>query len=459
MEDKSTFVRNHILGLLESGELNAGEKLPGARELLHGSGISLPTIQNAIEILVREGVLETIARKGTFVQKQWRKRILQQNLMVFRSGLTWFSDLRELIHREIPEVWVSERFTGGTFEIQTTHYIQAHHDRYLDLSGIFAACFPDQSDFFQTPIDAFRIGSRLIGVPIIFSPRVIFYNPKLFIQAGCRKPEPGWTWEDFVECVRKLRRILPPEDIFCWHNQTQNWINIVRRAGGCLIDPNGADSVRIDSPETRRGLRLYRELRNEMGICQYRYPDDFVRHFLAGKAAMLLEPREFRSIITKGGFEDWDTAPLPRIEGGLDVNVQATDVFCVRRECLEPELAARLLKLLLSPEFQNCLARWNYGIPIRKSAVGATIDCTDPRDVLFLSETPKMCSHYHLDSAEIYNLVCQGIANLLAGDDDIDSGTAELAEMVRTCLKIRKQTALFALKQKDSNLIYAGEVS
>ena len=442
MEDKSTFVRNHILGLLESGELNAGEKLPGARELLHGSGISLPTIQNAIEILVREGVLETIARKGTFVQQQWRKRILQQNLMVFRSGLTWFSDLRELIHREIPEV-----------------YIQAHHDRYLDLSGMFAACFPDQSDFFQTPIDAFRIGSRLIGVPIIFSPRVIFYNPKLFIQAGCRKPEPGWSWEDLVDCVRKLRRILPPEDIFCWHNQTQNWINIVRRAGGCLIDPNGADSVRIDSPETRRGLRLYRELRDEMGIRQYRYPDDFVRHFLSGKAAMLLEPREFRSIITKGGFEDWDTAPLPRIEGGLDVNVQATDVFCVRRECLEPELAARLLKLLLSPEFQNCLARWNYGIPIRKSAVGATIDCTDPRDVLFLSETPKMCSHYHLDSAEIYNLVCQGIANLLAGDDDIDAGTAELAEMVRTCLKIRKQTALFARKQKESTLIYAGEIS
>ena len=107
MEDKSTFVRNHILGMLENGELNAGEKLPGARELLHGSGISLPTIQNAIEILVREGVLETFARKGTFVQKQWQKRFLQQNLTVFRSGLTWFSDLRELIHREIPEVWVS----------------------------------------------------------------------------------------------------------------------------------------------------------------------------------------------------------------------------------------------------------------------------------------------------------------------------------------------------------------
>ena len=135
------------------------------------------------------------------------------------------------------------------------------------------------------------------------------------------------------------------------------------------------------------------------------------------------------------------------------------DGLLVAVGCLIVLLGKRLLKFLLSPEFQNCLARWNYGIPIRKSAVGATIDCTDPRDVLFLSETPKMCSHYHLDSAEIYNLVCQGIANLLAGDEDIDTGTAELAEMVRTSLKIRKQTALWARRQEESNIIYAGEVS
>ena len=34
MEDKITQVRSHILGMLERGELNAGGKLPGARELL-----------------------------------------------------------------------------------------------------------------------------------------------------------------------------------------------------------------------------------------------------------------------------------------------------------------------------------------------------------------------------------------------------------------------------------------
>lgn len=457
MEDKITLVRSHILGMLERGELGAGGKLPGARDLLPESGIALPVVQNAIESLVREGVLETIPRRGTFVQQHWDSRILQQNLTVYRKGLHWLPDLQQLIRREIPEVWVSDSFSGGTFEILTTHYVQAHHDRFLDLTELFNRCFPDQSDFFSGPFEAFRVGSRLVGIPIIFSPRVIFYNPVLFDRAGCPRPRPGWSYAEFLDCVRRLRRILPPQNIFLWEPQPQGWINFVQRTGGCLIDSEG--NVRIDSPETRRGLKLFRDLRHEMGLSVYTgYQDNFVPDFLAGNAAMLLAPREFRSSLTAGGFNDWETVSLPEFEDGVDVNVQAADAFCVRRNCVNLELAERLLKLLLSPEHLNCLARWNYGLPIRKSIVGNTISYTEPRDVLFLSEIPKMQVHYNLNSAEIYDLVCKGIANLMTGEDDIDTGTAELAAMVRVCQKIQKQTALFQ-RRHQSTLYHLGEVS
>ena len=439
MEDKITFVRNHILGMLERGELKGGDKLPGARELMPGEKISLPTVQSAIEILVHEGVLETFPRRGTFVQKAWRSRILQQNLVLFRPRLEWLDDLWQLARREVPEVWISDKFTEGVFELRTTQYVQAYHNQYCDLSQIFEACFPDKSDFFLSPFDAFRINSRLVGVPIIYSPRVLFFNPVLLKRAGCSMPHPVWTIEEFFDSIRRLRRILPPEDIFCWHDSEFGWINFVMRAGGSLIDPDSPDCVRIDSPETRLGLNVYRDLRRELGIVQYRhYPEEFETRFFAGRAAMLIEPREFLCRIKTAGFEEWDTAPLPRIGNGPDVNVQATDVFCVRRECVNPELAARLLKLLLSVEFQSCLAQKKYGIPIRKSPIGGSVDYSDSRDVLFLSEIPKMRSCYHLNSVELYNLVCDGISNLLVGEEDIDAGTAELADMVRTCLKIRK---------------------
>lgn len=68
MADKITEVREHILGGLESGELAGGDKLPGAREFSERIGVSLAIVQSAFTSLVREGILESVSRSGTFVR-------------------------------------------------------------------------------------------------------------------------------------------------------------------------------------------------------------------------------------------------------------------------------------------------------------------------------------------------------------------------------------------------------
>ena len=110
---------------------------------------------------MHEGVLETFPRRGTFVQAAWRLRTLQQNLVLFRPRLEWLDELWQLARREVPEVWISDKFAEGIFELRTTQYVQAYHNQYADLSRIFESCFPDKSDFFLGPFEAFRINSRL----------------------------------------------------------------------------------------------------------------------------------------------------------------------------------------------------------------------------------------------------------------------------------------------------------
>ena len=198
--------------------------------------------------------------------------------------------------------------------------------------------------------------------------------------------------------------------------------------------------MRIDAPETRRGLHLFRALRHELWGTQFHRLQDYEQDFLAGKAAMSsLSPRQFMTDIISSGLRDWATVELPLIPGGADLNVQATDALCIRRECVDFKLAKRLLQFLLGESFQNRLADWKYGIPVLKSAAGRSIDFNDPRDVLFVTETPKMYATYHLESVDLFNMVCAGIGQLLAGEDDIDSGCKEIADMVRTYLKIQKR--------------------
>ncbi len=438
MEDLITTVRNHILDRLEGGDLETGAKLSGSRDLARETGISVPTVQNALETLVREGILETVSRRGTFIRAEWESRLVPNSMLAGFSGHGHFrNEFCRQIKTEIPELWLSKRLKHAIFEIRPTHYVQSHCMEYLDLSELFEQNFPNQDEFFMKPFESFRISGRLVGVPLLFSPRVIFYNPSLLRLAGCRMPGVGWTWDDFIGCVRNLRQIIPPGAIFNWYSGIHVWMNFVARTGGCLINPEAGDPIQIDSAATRRGLRLFRELRHELWGDEFYWPDRHAEAFLNGRAAMMISQREFMPMIVESGLKDWNTAPLPLIPDGQDVNVQATDLLCIRRECLDLPLAGKLLRFLLSEAFQNRIADFKYGIPIRKNAAGRTIDFNDPRDMLFFNEIPKMYPHYNIESVDLFNIISQGIARLLASDEDIDAGTAEIADMARTYLKIK----------------------
>lgn len=437
-EDKSSQIRNYILSQLEDGVLKSGDKLPGARELVTALKSSLVTVQSVIETLVSEGILETVPRRGTFVRKHWEQRILRRNLVLFRSQFPWLTEFKEIIGREFPELLVSQKFDHGMFEIRNTFYVQVHHDEYMDLTELFSECFPDRSELTMAPFEAFKVGNKLVGVPIIYSPRVMLYNPRLLTQAGCILPRAGWSWDDFMDCVRQLREIMPGRNVFQWNSSVWLWMSWIVRAGGCLIDSNAEDMVKIDSPETRRGLKLYQKLKHELRMESSSWGSRiFVNDFIKGEAAMLIGAREQVSRFQEAGFNEWEAVPLPLIEGGCDLNVQATDLLCIRRECVEHNLAARLVKAMLSENIQSMMADWKYGIPIRKSAMVRSIDYSNRRDAVFLGEIPKMYAQYNLDSVELFKLVWMGIENILEEDEDIDESTAQLANMVRTYFKIK----------------------
>jgi len=60
-------VREQIRGLVTTGQLAAGERLPSVRQLAHDLGIAPRTVAKAYKALQEEGVLETRTGGGTRV--------------------------------------------------------------------------------------------------------------------------------------------------------------------------------------------------------------------------------------------------------------------------------------------------------------------------------------------------------------------------------------------------------
>ncbi len=49
-------------------------------------------------------------------------------------------------------------------------------------------------------------GDKIVGVPENCGPYVLFYNRKLFREAGIPYPKPGWTWDECLDVAKKLTK-------------------------------------------------------------------------------------------------------------------------------------------------------------------------------------------------------------------------------------------------------------
>ena len=119
---------------------------------------------------------------------------------------------------------------------------------------------------------------------------------------------------------------------------------------------------------------------------------------------------------------------------------QSTDLLCIRKECVDRELAMKFLRFMLSEEVQNYIAAEKYGIPIRKSSAQKSIDISDPRDILFLTEMESMSAEYNLDSPELTRLIQGGIRRIINnGELPLKQSLEELAQAVRVFLIVKKE--------------------
>lgn len=71
-----------IKSLIMDGTLSAGEALPSMRALAKDLHISVITVQRAYEDLTRDGFIETVSGKGSFVASQNREFIREEQLRV-----------------------------------------------------------------------------------------------------------------------------------------------------------------------------------------------------------------------------------------------------------------------------------------------------------------------------------------------------------------------------------------
>lgn len=429
MADKLQSAREYILRRIDAGEFRGGEKLPSARELAERTGISFPIVQMAFNTLIADGILSSgVSRQGTCVRKDWADRILPGSLLSFRP--VWKELFSKKIRPQIPDLLAVDHFHSGACEIRVTSDAVSMQKEYLDLSEFLEEEYPDRSDFFNARIEQFRShDGKLYALPLMFSPWVFCCNEELFQQAECNIPGSDWTWEEFLELLRKLRKKLPVHLILNSFWDPTRWLIYLTHFGGKIFEQqqDGKFVCRLNSPETIEALERLQELYHLLPKNEHRN---------TACALRLCVRQDIASHQLHGRY-----LPLPHISGERERgSLMAGDLLCIRKTVNNFQLVRQLIREFLSPELQQELGNRKYGIPIRKSAAIHSFDETDPVDQLFFSKMPQIVDVPHYAWPTVNELIQEAMADFLYSSQSPKEFAAELSPALEAILKYTRNT-------------------
>jgi multiple sugar transport system substrate-binding protein len=169
-------------------------------------------------------------------------------------------------------------------------------------------------------------GKTPTSVPLYGLAYNMYYNPKMFKEAGIEKPPV--TWDEFVADAKKLTKDTngdgkPDQWGFTAAgasvsaNSHQAFVRGLQN-GGSLFDQDGKPT--FDSAEQVQGVKQWVDL---MATDKVMSPSDAeisdgaqkVDNLINGKAAMLFDQSPVKNFEARG-FKDWAVAPVPMMAAG-----------------------------------------------------------------------------------------------------------------------------------------------
>lgn len=268
-------------------------------------------------------------------------------------------------------------------------YKYGANDQLLALDDLIKEAGIDMSKFPKGLVDIYNVEGKQYGIPKDFDTIALWYNKKLFDEAGVKYPDANWTWDDLKEAAKKLTNKEKEQyGIATFLTNQEGYYNFVFSNGGQIIK-DGKKSGYAD-PKTIEGLEYFFSFAHE-GFSPVLSKDGDAKAYLEnGKAAMAL----FGSWQLNGFLdndylrENFDVAPLPK-KDGKSVSVYNGLANVISANTPNKEAAWKFVQFLSSPETQK-----------KASELGIAISAYEGSADTWVKVAPKMNLKVYIDAIE-----------------------------------------------------------
>lgn len=215
-----------------------------------------------------------------------------------------------------------------------------------------------KKDFFPHLLKRYTIKGRVYGIPYDCQPvACLFYNKRLFQEAGIPFPNDSWRWDDLLNAAKKLTKAQGDRIIQYGFDPQGNWLYFVYTNGGFLVDKvDNPTKCLLGNAKAINGVKFYLDLMYKHKVSP---SPAFIQSsgatpidlFLTGRVAMsyggfwtaVEHPKEFRDL--NAGLVIAPAGPT-----GIRRYPTGGTMYTITRTSKIPEIAWDFITIWMGPE-------------------------------------------------------------------------------------------------------------
>lgn len=229
----------------------------------------------------------------------------------------------------------------------------------------------DNKIFFDKALDALSYNNKLYAVPRDVSTLVIYYNKDIFDIYGISYPDKNWTFNDFLAISQMLTKDTNQDGkIDLWGISFEEdllfYLPYLMSEGGGVLSDNLKTSI-IKTPESKKGLQFYSDLRNKHHVAPTRAEsasETMAQMFLQSKLAMHLSGRWLVPKYRSDAKFNWDVVNFPAGDKGSIVPLDASG-WAIAKSSKHKKEAMRLIEFLASKKSIEKFTQSGLIVPAR----------------------------------------------------------------------------------------------
>ena len=224
---------------------------------------------------------------------------------------------------------------------------------------------------------------KTYALPRDTTSNVLFYNKKLFDQAGVKYPSENWKWADFLAAAKTLTKVDQNGKTVQWgfyfDTYADGWYHWLLTNGTSFVNSKFNKS-NMNTPQVIETLKFLSDLMIKYKVA----PDVGQAHGLTGEEGVFLGQQAAMYIggvsravnFAKDPNLDWDVAPIPYNKE--KTSRVWTNLWVIPKGSKQPNAVWKVMSFYAGPEGQKIAAKLNSGIPSMKSIAESPVFLSGP---------------------------------------------------------------------------------